>query len=84
MMAHSPSQWQKRAGSESPCPGTDGQKEMGKKVEGAVAGLNGGGDPVGSVNRLEQQQQLGLCAGVSQRTDEQWRRREEGEGVEEE
>lgn len=47
----------------------DGRKEMGK-VEGAVAGLNGGGDPAGSVDRLEQQQQLGLCAGVSQRTDE--------------
>lgn len=69
MMAHSPSQWQKRAGSESPCPGTDVRKEMGK-AEGAVAGLNGGGDPAGSVDRLEQQQQLGLCAGVSQRTDE--------------
>lgn len=29
-----------------------------------------GGDPAGSVDRLEQQQQLELCAGDSEHTDE--------------
>lgn len=37
---------------------------------GAVARLCEQGDPAGSVDRLEQQQQLELCAGDSQRTDE--------------